>query len=72
MILTATTARRTSLLAETRFNAAESVVAVGADFAGVDAAHAPVDFVGSVSTFLVDLKGGLDKRVAYTSSECRS
>jgi hypothetical protein len=48
--LTTTTTRRTSLLAKTRFNPAKGVVAVGADFGGVDAAHAPVDcFVRFVS-----------------------
>ena len=41
--LTATTARRASFLAQARFDAAEDIVAVGADFVRVDAAHAPVD-----------------------------
>jgi hypothetical protein len=43
--LTPPTARRARLLTKTRFNPAKGVVAVGADFGGVDAAHAPVDWL---------------------------
>ena len=48
--LTATATRGARLLAKARFDPAKGVVAVGAHFAGVDAAHAPVDFGRFVST----------------------
>lgn len=47
--LTATATRGARLLAKARFDPAKGVVAVGAHFAGVDAAHAPVDFEEIVS-----------------------
>jgi hypothetical protein len=47
--LTPPTARRASLLTKTRFDPAKGVVAVGADFARVDAAHAPVDWLFSLA-----------------------
>lgn len=45
IIHTTTATRSAALAAQTALDAAKSVVTIGADLVGVDAAHAPVDFV---------------------------